>query len=237
MWHGAWCWDDFFLPYLAQHGYAAHALSLRGHGESEGHERLRWHTVGGYVADVAEVASRLPRPPIVIGHSMGGRVVQRYLHAHEAPAAVLLASAPPRGLLPATVRFAVRHPGAFARVNLTLSMKPVVSTPELCREGLFSPDTPQEIVESCYARLQDESYRGYVGMLVPALLPRVPRGVPVLVLGASNDHLISRRDVESTARVYGTGAEFFDMGHDMMLEPGWRQVADRILAWLDDHNL
>ncbi|HSJ56931.1 MAG TPA: alpha/beta fold hydrolase, partial [Anaerolineae bacterium] len=170
-------------------------------------------------------------------HSMGGRIVQRYLHSHEAPAAVLLASAPPRGLLPATIRFAARHPGAFARANLALSTKPIIGTPDLCREGLFAPDTPQETVERCYSRLQDESYRGYVGMLVPALWPRVPRGVPLLVLGAGRDHLISRSDVESTARVYGTRAEFLDMGHDMMLEPGWRQVADRILAWLDDRNL
>jgi hypothetical protein len=27
------------------------------------------------------------------------------------------------------------------------------------------------------------------------------------------------------------------MAHDMMLEPGWETVADRILNWLDTHNL
>ena len=31
-WHGAWCWDEHFLDFFAAHGYAAHALSLRGHG-------------------------------------------------------------------------------------------------------------------------------------------------------------------------------------------------------------
>ena len=32
MWHAAWCWEEFFLPYFAQHGYESYALSLRGHG-------------------------------------------------------------------------------------------------------------------------------------------------------------------------------------------------------------
>ena len=41
MFHGAWCWEEHFLPYFAQRGYAAHALSLRGHVGSEGRERLR----------------------------------------------------------------------------------------------------------------------------------------------------------------------------------------------------
>ncbi|BDE15432.1 MULTISPECIES: alpha/beta fold hydrolase [Mycobacterium] len=31
-WHGAWCWDEHFLGYLADRGYACHALSVRGHG-------------------------------------------------------------------------------------------------------------------------------------------------------------------------------------------------------------
>jgi hypothetical protein len=28
---------------------------------------------------------------------------------------------------------------------------------------------------------------------------------------------------------------FPDLAHDMMLEPGWQQVADRIRSWLGDH--
>ncbi len=45
-WHGAWCWAEHFLDYFAAHGYAAHALSLRGHGNSPGRERLRWTASG-----------------------------------------------------------------------------------------------------------------------------------------------------------------------------------------------
>jgi hypothetical protein len=36
----------------------------------------------------------------------------------------------------------------------------------------------------------------------------------------------------ATARAYRTQAEIVSgMGHDMMLDQGWQQVADRIDAW------
>ena len=38
-WHGAWCWEENFLPYFAQAGYHSHALDLRGHGKSGGADR------------------------------------------------------------------------------------------------------------------------------------------------------------------------------------------------------
>ena len=41
-----------------------------------------------------------------------------------------------------------------------------------------------------------------------------------------------------TADTYHTKAEFFpSMGHDMMLEPGWEKVAERIDTWLTGLNL
>jgi pimeloyl-ACP methyl ester carboxylesterase len=144
-WHSAWCWDENFLPYFAAHGYAAHALSLRGHGASEGRSRLRWASLADYAEDVDSVAATLPAPPVVVGHSMGGMVVQHYLAAHRAPAAVLLASAPPAGVIPTTLRVARAHPLTFLKTNLTLSLYPIVGTPELAREFLFSQAMPRAI--------------------------------------------------------------------------------------------
>jgi pimeloyl-ACP methyl ester carboxylesterase len=51
---------------------------LRGHGASEGRDRIRWHSIADYVSDVAQVAGQLSRSPVVIGHSMGGFTVQKY---------------------------------------------------------------------------------------------------------------------------------------------------------------
>ncbi len=238
MWHAAWCLAEHFMPYFAQHGYTSYALSLRGHGNSEGRERLRWTSLAEYIADVAQAVSQIEKPPVLVGHSMGGMIVQKYLESHQVPAAVLMGSIPPNGLLGATLRFIRRHPLLFLKANLTMSLIHVVGTPALVREGLFSADLPQEKVESYAARLQDESYRAYVDAMV-LNLPRPKRvETPMLVLGASDDAFFSPAAVERTGRAYRTQAEIFSgMAHNMMLESGWQAVAERILGWLDDRGL
>jgi alpha-beta hydrolase superfamily lysophospholipase len=238
MWHGAWCWAEHFLPYFAQHGYSSYALSLRGHSGSEGRKRLRWTSLNEYVADVDQVVNEIQRPPVLIGHSMGGMIVQKYMESHQVPGAVLLASAPPKGLLPATFRIAARHPWIFTKCNLRLSMYPIISVPGVCREMLFSEGMSEHEFRKYYDLLQDESFRAYLDMMF-LNLPRPERvKTPILVLGATNDKAISVAEVESTARAYNTGAEFFPaMAHDMMLEAGWQTVADRILKWLEKQRL
>jgi pimeloyl-ACP methyl ester carboxylesterase len=95
-WHAAWCWDENFLGFFADKGYRAVALSLRNHGNSH-QKNPRTCSVADWVSDVASVANSLPAEPVVIGHSMGGLVVQKYLEKRSAPAGVLLASIPVSG--------------------------------------------------------------------------------------------------------------------------------------------
>jgi pimeloyl-ACP methyl ester carboxylesterase len=237
-WHGAWCWAEHFLDYFAARGYHAHALNLRGHGNSDGRNRLRWTRISDYVADVAQVASALPAPPVVIGHSMGGLVAQKYLETHRAPAGVLVAAVPLSGVLAATLRILRHHPLQFLRANLTLSLYPIIGSPALTREAFFSATMPEAQVRDYCARLQDESYLGFLDMLL-LNLPR-PKRVqsPVLVLGAADDTMFHPDAIRATARAYATEAIIFPkMAHDMMLEPGWESVAARIVAWLNEKNL
>jgi len=232
-WHAAWCWEEYFLPYFAAHDYVVHALSLRGHGASEGRERLRWLRVADYVADVAQVASSLPATPVVIGHSMGGFVVQKYLEQHRPPAAVLMAPLPSAGALGVTLRLAARHPGAFLKTNLTWRLWPLVATPELAREAFLSASTPAERVQEIFARLQDESYRAFLDLLILDLPRTHLVETPLLVLGAGDDTIFTAAEMTATAQAYGTEAVMFPgMAHDMMLESGWEKVAETILEWL-----
>jgi len=204
---------------------------LRGHGASPG--ALRFASLADYVDDVASVAASLPSPPIVIGHSMGGGVVQRYLETHRAPGAVLLASMPPHGVLQTTLSIAGRHPFLFAQPNLTLSLCCLVNTPALAREHFFSASLPADRLAAYGSLLQDESYRAFLDMLGLGL-PR-PKLVktPLLVLGAADDTGIPPSAVEATAHAYGTQARILpDLAHDMMLDTRWRDAADATAAWI-----
>jgi len=238
-WHAAWCWDVHFLDFFTQHGFEVHAVSLRGHGKSEGRKKLRWTRISDYVKDVEKVVQQLASPPVIIGHSMGGLVVQKYLeNAAHSPGAVLLASSPVAGALATTLRIAMRHPIAFAKVNLTLSLFPLVATPNLAREDFFSEEMAEEQILAYSKLLQDESYLGFLDMLLFNLPKPKKVKTPMLVLGAARDTIFYPDEIEKTAKAYNTKAEIFaEMAHDMMLELQWQVVAERIITWLREREI
>ncbi len=234
-WHGAWCWDEHFLDFFADRGFHALALSLRGHGSSPADKRLSRCSIADYVDDVASVARTLPSPPVVIGHSMGGLVAQKYLEANSAPAGVLLASIPPEGVPAATLRLFKRYPWPNAKALITGSTMAALDTPQRARHSMFSPGTPESVVLDCVNRFQQESRRA---LFIDAMFRNLPRprrvNTPLLVLGAEHDGVFTFDEVHATARAYQTEAEIFPgIGHDMMLEPAWEIVARRIADWLD----
>ncbi|HUB53550.1 MAG TPA: alpha/beta fold hydrolase [Mycobacterium sp.] len=238
-WHAAWCWDEGFLDFFADKGYRAVALSLRGHGGSLAPKPLRSISMAEYVEDVVEVAQNLPIPPVVIGHSMGGFIVQKYLESHSAPVAVLLASIPPQEDGKSLMRFMRRHPWRTLKGLATGDTTVALNTPALAREQFFSSNTSESDVTRYLHRFQQESKRALYVDTAFLNLPK-PRRVatPLLVLGAQSDGIFTPEEIHANARAYNTKAEIFpEMGHDMMLESGWRDVAERIRTWLTHHGI
>ena len=168
---------------------------------------------------------------------MGGFVVQKYLEDRRAPAAVLMASMPSRAAQRTAVALRImrRHPWVTVRAYTVGGPADLVTTPRLTREHFFSTHTPEPVVEACAARLQAESSRAG-GLFVLSKPERVT--TPLLVLGGEDDRAVTNDQHRATGRAYGAQAEFFpDMGHNMMLEPGWQAVAERIDNWLGGQGL
>lgn len=228
----AWCWDEHFLPYFAGLGYTAYAVSLSGHGASRRHRPLDSFSIGDYVDDVAEVISRLPAPPVLIGHSMGGMVVQKYLERATVPAAVLLCSVPPQGLMGSAFGLMFSKPGLLTELNRLLGGGQ--PHPDSLREALFHQPLDTADLMRYYHACQPESHRAIWDMTLFNLpQPGLMHRPPMLILGAQYDHLIPPAQVHMTAAVYGTTAEIIpDIGHGAMLERDWRGVAERIARWL-----
>lgn len=244
-WHGAWCWDQYFLPYFASQGYRAYALSLRGHGGSPkvSAKPMAFNTVGDYVADVAEAAARIEaetgQRPAVIGHSMGGYIAQRYLEKHRAPAAVLMASIPADRTIPFQLRLLWQHPFDLLRALLTLNGWPLVSTPAKAHKLFFSADMPHSEVEKYQAQMNGESLWILVDVgFSNRPQPRKIIPTPLLVIAAEKDAVFTLEEERATARVYGAPIEIFpNMAHDMMLERDWEKVAQCIAQWLDAQGI
>lgn len=242
--HGAFnqarCWDKYFLPYFAQAGYPAYALSLRSHGNSTSTGRLHWTSLADYVQDVAQVSQSLAQPPILIGHSMGGMIIQKYWESYDYyQAAILMASVPPQGLWSPSVYLACQNPRLFWQLSLVQVFGLDFVTPPLLKTALFSELAADEIVQNYLAQLQPESQRVILDMLwldLPTLLSKPT--APLLVLGATDDKVFPQFLINWTAQTYNAQVHIFPhMAHTMMLEPAWQKVADYILSWLQQYHL
>ncbi|MCL2525100.1 MAG: alpha/beta fold hydrolase [Betaproteobacteria bacterium] len=229
---GAWMWSETFMPFLAAAGHACHALSLRGHGGSHGHERIDWHSIADYVDDVAAAVAWLGATPVLIGHSMGGFVVQKFLERHDAPAAALLCSVPPQGLIAAQFHLLTQKPQLFAEINRILAGR--YTDTETLREALFAGEVDEAMLRVWLERMQSESQRALWDMSMfnlPNLLTM--HRPPMLILGAGEDVLMPAFLVQSTAHVYGLPCHIFrGMGHAVTHEKEWPLVAAMLRDWL-----
>ncbi|ACK81175.1 alpha/beta hydrolase [Methylorubrum extorquens] len=231
-WHAAWCWDEGFAARLAAHGHDVHAVSLRGHGHSEGRRSLWRVRIRDHVADLRRVIDAVGGPVLLVGHSRGAYVVQKHLETAAAAGAVLLAPMPHFGVAPCMGRLLRRVPGAVARIHASFGALSIAATPAMARALFFSARMPEEAVRRHQARLQGEAFLAYLDLHGLDLCRPRWRASPMLVLAAGADALFTRREMEEVAAAHGAGLEFVPgMAHDMMLEPGWETVADRIAAW------
>lgn len=230
----AWCWEEHFLPYFANHGYACYAVSLSGHGGSRRHAILDSVSLADYVQDIVEVVEALPDTPVLIGHSMGGMVVQKYLEKAAVPAAALLCSVPPQGLLGSAFGLMMSRPSLMSDLNRIMGGGQ--PDPASLREALFHQPVDTGLLMRYYKLCQPESHRAIWDMSL-FNLPNTTRmhKPPLLVMGAEHDHLIPPSQVRMTALTYGVEAEILPgMGHGIMLEADWESAARRIAEWLDE---
>ena len=234
----AWCWDANFLPYFAEHGYPAHALSLRGHGGSDGAENLALTSIDDYVADVLLAAQTLDAVPVLIGHSMGGIVVQRALRRLEVSGMVLMAPVPPQGLAGSAFLLGAQDPGLFREIGLIQYAHPAYATLAGLKKAMFSAAISDEEALAHFKRMQQESQRALFDLSWPQYFWIGAAGdLPVKVLGAECDAFFPPYMIRETAGVYGVEADIVpEMAHAMMLEPHWEAAAGRVLAWLREHN-
>jgi non-heme chloroperoxidase len=230
----AWCWEEHYLSWFAARGYEAHAVSLSGHGGSRGRDRLDSLSIDDYVSDVVETIATLRAPPVLIGHSMGGFVVQKYLERHPAPGAALMCAVPPQGLMSSAFGLMFGKPGLIRDLNRLMGGGQVGA--ETLRDALFAQPVEGDDLKRFLRFSQPESHRAIWDMTLFNLpSPARLKGTPLLVLGAELDHLIPASLVEMTARTYGVTAEIFaGMGHGLMLERDWELPAQRIFKWLEE---
>ena len=237
---GAWCWENF-QPYLAGQGYRSWAVSLRGHGASPAGQPFNSLSLDQYVEDVVRTLRSMPVTPVIVGHSMGGGIIQRILDHNEdlVSGAVLLSAVPPSGV-GAKEAMAWARLGMRALIQLwrlhsgRLTAKHAADRDAFPYEMFFAGDLEWSTLLSYGIRMQGESRRA--GKQLSQTVLRDPRAVdlPVAVIGGENDVFFAPEVNLATAKAYGVTATIVPgVGHAAMLDSNWSEVADRLIEFLE----
>lgn len=232
--HGAWCWDEHFLPWFSKRGWPAHAVSLSGHGLSDDGERIKDLSLSDYAEDVLHTIGTLDGPVILIGHSMGGVVAQQcWRQSDRIRGMVLLASSPLRPSLSVIFRLLRTSPVSFVRGYI---FKNPMAMQRAMAPFLLSPHLSSELRETYHARLSPESPKA-LDEIFSRAAPEVDASDtrPVHVMAGADDWSIPRLDNENLAAIYQTELAVCPGWHDLMLDPDWEASAQSIERWLDQN--
>jgi alpha-beta hydrolase superfamily lysophospholipase len=252
--HGLWMTPlsfEYWAHHFTERGYSVFAPSWPGMERDIRALRRSPETYAdiGFkriVDHYEKLILELDGAPIVMGHCLGGLVVQALLDRGLAACGVAIASAPIKGVW-----------------KLPYSTLRVV-TPQLLHPNACAPLTPQQFH---YAFMNhttaEESFRIFQRYAVPgpdhvlfqtelanfnpfaetAVNTRRNNRAPLLMIAGSQDHLIPPSIVKANVRAYRKSAavteykEFPDRTHFIVAQPGWQEVANFALDWARDQEL
>jgi len=236
---GAWCWQEHFLDLLARQGRRAAALSLRGHGASEGRRHLRLATIEDFLHDIHMAVRAMPEPPIVVGHSLGGYLAQLLPGVVPVKALVLVSSLPPDGLALVGARLACTDPffwaeGIFGSAGRHKSPDELAGLELLFGAGISRGDrlrfARQMVPESPVALGQAHLPRW--------VLPAQAARIPTLVMQGTEDRMIWEGTAMRTALYHGAEMTRIPGGsHLFMLDATAPEAARLLLDWLRRNRL
>ncbi|HHX58341.1 MAG TPA: alpha/beta hydrolase [Candidatus Moranbacteria bacterium] len=237
--HGAWCWKKY-MQYFSQKGFDCYALSLRGHGKSDGYENLNDYGLDDYVKDILNVLKKIPAKPVLIGHSMGGILTQKIIQTNpeKIKAAVIIASIPLKkiGLLWVTKFLLKDFKGGRITFDIFLGKK--VTEEELSRASFINGRLSEKELVRCAPLIQAESKKALKEIFRLHRSEQTKSKLPVFLLGSKADKLFSPTEQKKLVRFYKkTPILLSDMCHDMMLDFEWEKGAREILRFLKQETM
>jgi pimeloyl-ACP methyl ester carboxylesterase len=227
---GAWVWEEGFGARLAAAGHPVFALAFgRGSAASPA-------GIADFAEDARAALAAIRRPVVMVGHSLGGLVAQRLLAEQGVIGCALLAPVPPEGLAWSNWRLAMADPPLWRAVaRMTEPAGPAAEAP-LLRQALFSAGLPDAVAARHLRRMGGESRLALLEAQPPQPVPPAWNlGKPCVVYGARRDRLIPADAVVRTAAWHAAPFALLDgMAHLMMLDAGREELADRLIAWLEE---
>ena len=256
--HGLWLhaesWNNW-VAFFCEQGYNASAASWPGDAATTEATRKNPAAVAGYgVAEIADhIAGQLKafqRKPILVGHSFGGLLVQNLLGRDLASAAIAIDPAPPRGVpeLPLSASKA-----SLPVLGNPLNFRRAVSLTEPQFRFAFANAVSEQEAKALYAQYAMPAparplFQAATATFNPSAATKVnaanaSRG-PLLLIAGEKDNTAPPAITRSTLGLYQKNSpavtefkEFAGRGHSLVIDSGWRELAEYCLAWLQGKGL
>ena len=237
------CWTEW-KAYFEARGYRCVVLPWPGREQPAVVQRAAHpdpqrgaQTLDEVVTFYADAIRRMPEPPILVGHSLGGLLVQLLLNRGLGAAGVAIHSAPPRGVITLDWSFIkcswpLLNPFIAARKPFLFSLAQF--------QYAFTNGRPLAEQQAAYAALViPESRRVARGVLGKTGAVRFDQTTaPLLLTSGGQDHILpwtlQRRNLGKykSAPAFVELQEFPDRTHSVLGQPGWENVAAAVHTWL-----
>jgi alpha-beta hydrolase superfamily lysophospholipase len=251
--HGAWLsarsWETFG-DYFTKRGFDVSAPEWpRKHGDVE---QLREEAgeleglgleeiVDHYAAEIA----KLPEPPVLVGHSFGGLIVELLLDRGLGRAGVALSPAPPKGIL--VLPFSSLKAASPALAHPSKRHGVVTLTQAEFAYSFVNTFTPEDAVAAYERYAVPETGRIFyeAGFANFSLHPPTQvhfsnaERAPLLIVGAAEDHTVPASVSKAQYKKYERSPartdylEFEGRPHLFVVGDGAEEVASAIDSWLD----
>jgi non-heme chloroperoxidase len=250
--HGLWLlpssWDRWTAVF-AEAGFAAVTADWPDDpptvAEANAHpEVMAGKSVGDVADHVAELIGTLDRKPVVVGHSFGGLMAQIVAGRGLSAATVAIDPAPFRGVLPLPIS-ALRSASPVLSNPLNRN-RAVPLTYDQFRYG-FANAVPEEEAKALYDEFMVPApgaplFQAATANLNPWTEVKVdtdnPERGPLLIISGEKDHTVPwaianasykrQKDNPGVTEI----VEIPGRGHALVIDSGWREVADTALAFV-----
>lgn len=195
-------------------------------------------TLGELVEHYAAIVRRMPEKPVLIGHSLGGLIVQILVNRGFGVAGVAIHPVPPKGIFPYEFSFLK---AAWKSLGLFTSLDRPYLMSFKDWQYAFVNGMPLEEQEKAYQENTiPESKRVSRGGLTSAAYVDFKRAhAPLLITSGSHDNIIpAHLNFRNFKRYKNADSrtdykEFPGRNHFVLGQATWKEDADYILEWIE----
>lgn len=224
--HAAWCWNLHFMTFFYEQGYNVYSVNLYNRGKSSSIEKT---LLSEYVEQINDFMEYLDKKIIIVGHSVGTSIVQKYIskYRENVEKCILMCPVAPWGMKYDLITMIYKSP--LKKVLLALYNNKIIKKypvelffekkPSCIKNEYFIPENFNE----CFSVFLEKS--------------EINKNIPTLILGTRKDQVMNYKTIYKMAIYYNSEYIIYgNIGHDMMIDFGWEIVASDILKYISNFS-